>query len=205
MKEKIRYFIDYYLMYVVIGLLVLGVGIFLVVHFLHPPKEPDYYIAVLNKTVTDEERETISETVRGISSGRYEYIVVDDAFDMTGDGLDKLQVYLFNHRVNLILADRMEFERLAGYGYFVDLSTILSQEVLAEKEHFAYAAGFQDSGEISFEDNEVGKGAYAPYGILLSGSSLGTFSDMEDPILAVAVDSAGYDVSKALLETLIRK
>ena len=102
-------------------------------------------------------------------------ITLDDTFrsDNAKDA-ERLQVLLYNHDVDAVIAGEEVIRTLAAYGYFQDITGVLAEDAAkaAENEGRLFrTAGYLDTEEISMEDHETGRGEVLPYGLRLAGSS----------------------------------
>ncbi len=204
-KEKLQYFRDYYLLYVVIIVVALSIIIFLTVHFLNPPKQPDCYIALLDCEASDDDKEKSEEQIETYSNGQITYAMVDSTFDMSEDGLNKLQVYVSNNRIDVLVMDRELFEVLSGYGYFADLQDILTDDLYYQyKDKMISVSGYKETDNISFEDKETGQGAVRPYGIAMSEYELLPDTNLKEPVFAVAANTRHLENAILILQNTIK-
>lgn len=125
---------------------------------------------------------------------------------MREGGLDKLQVYLFNSQIDVVIADRSLYTQLAGLGYFQSMEAVLGDKGDVYEKRYLITAGYKDSEEVSFEDNETGQGEELPYGIELSSSKrymeLARYA--QEPVFAVAQGAPNEERAVEFLEYLSR-
>ena len=194
MKERIQRFLTYELWYTVAAVFAAAAVCFMVWHYFHKAPEPLLYAAVFDVTLLPEEetrmKGTLADMLRNDKSVEVtpERITLDDRFrsDNAKD-LERFQVLLFNHAVDMVIADEEVIRTMAAFGYFQDVRNVVSSET--EKELLFETAGYRDSEEISMEDHETGQGDVLPYAYRLSKSRLWkNLSEQETPgFLAAAV------------------
>ncbi|MBP3879958.1 MAG: hypothetical protein J6D46_06535 [Lachnospiraceae bacterium] len=146
--------------------------LFLVWNFFHPKPEPILYVAVFDVTLPAEEADRMCAALAGENAER---ITLDDSFrsDNVKD-VERLQVLLYNHDVDAVIASEEVIRTLAGYGYFQEITEVLSEDAAEEafsEGRLFETAGYLDTEEISMEDHETGRGEVLPYGLRLAGST----------------------------------
>ena len=209
-EQRKQYFLDYYLFPLSVAGILTAVAALLGWHFfLKPQAESVLYVAVVDDSLDEKKQAQMSEEVEKLlgADGKRKQVHIDDSFYLKDGALDKIQVYLHSHQIDVLILDEPVFQEFAGYGYFQSLDE-LTDENLAEKygTTYEYAAGYQDSNEISFEDHETGQGETKPYGLDLSGDN--RFTEMtggylEHPVLAVATEAPNPENALKFLEYLM--
>lgn len=188
-KQKIVYFRDYYLFQTVCIAVAIAVGSLLIWHFLIRDNEVSLYVAVLNEDLGADRKETLQEDLGKALEIDTEKIIIDDAFLLEGDGLNKLEIYLKNSQIDVLIADQEDFKMLCGFGFMKELQQVFDDDILETyKEQIIYAAGYLDNDEISFEDHETGQGEICAYGFL--GTKAGNYEKIrnlqQNPVMGIA-------------------
>lgn len=209
-QQKIQYLKDYYLFPAIGVVILIAVVISLVWYIAKPRSENLLYAAVIDESLDEKKLETAVEDMSSLlgADGEKKTVQIDDSFYIKDGALDKLQVYLHSQQIDVVILDKELFEEYAGYGYFESLDQV-TEEDLEKKygEDYLYAAGYKedDDEEISFEDNETGRGEVKPYGISLSGDN--RFTEMseyiKDPVFAVAVGTKNPENALKFLDYLM--
>lgn len=193
--QRKQYFLDYYMFPISVGAVILLIVCFLAWHFfLKPQPETVLYAAVVDDSL-DEDR--LAQAVADMSSilgadGKNKTIHIDDSFYIKDGALDKIQVYLYNKQLDVMILDEEVFQEYAGYGFFQSLDEVLPETDWEKyKDRYLYAAGYKDTDNVSFEDNETGQGEEKPYGFSLEGEN--RFTEMsryiEHPVFAIAAET----------------
>lgn len=209
-QQKIQYLKDYYLFPAVGVVILIAVAVSLIWHVARPRTENLLYAAVIDESLDEKKLAQVTADMCDLlgADGKRKTVQIDDSFYIKDGALDKLQVYLHSQQIDVVILDRTLFEEYAGYGYFESLDEV-TEEDLEKKysESYAYAAGYKDDDEVSFEDHETGQGEVKPYGISLSGEN--RFTEMseyiKDPVFAVAVGSKNPENALKFLDYLIGK
>ncbi|OYP41126.1 hypothetical protein CG709_05020, partial [Lachnotalea glycerini] len=199
-------FIDYFLF----PILCTAVGIAIVVslcwHILHK-SESILYVAVVDDILNDEETQKVEQELEKIFNNGTDrtFVTIDDSFYTDGDGLNKLEVYLSNHQIDLVIANEEVIRTFAGYGFMQDLNTVLEEDELERNTNqFLYAAGYKENDDISFEDKETGQGEILPYGVNIADSAeykkLGTI--LKNPVVGIANNAKNMQNAKIFLKWL---
>lgn len=207
-SQRWQYFKDYYLFITVVVIVLVGIAAFLCWHFWKPKAEHVLYVAVMDDSLDEEDIKKLQGQLeqRYHVDGKQKKVMIDDNFYTREDGITKLEVYLRNEQVDVIIADKEVFQQLAGYGFLQDMNTVLDPEIFETyEEDLCYAAGYRDTKGVSFEDRETGQGEVLPYGVDISGSAFQeTGSIQEEPILGIAAGAPnlgnGVDFIKFLFE-----
>lgn len=206
--QRWQYFKDYYLFMTVVVMALVGIAAFLFWHFWKPQAEYVLYVAVMDDSMDEDEINKLQKRLeeRYHADGKQKKVMIDDNFYTREDGISKLEVYLRNEQVDVIIADKEVFQNLAGYGFLQDLNTVLDHETFEKYEQsFYHAAGYRDTEGVSFEDMETGQGEVLPYGVDISGSVFReSGSILEEPVLGIAAGApnqeCGIDFMKFLFQ-----
>ncbi len=185
MSERIKCFLTYDIWKVITAVCIAAAVLFLTVNFLHPKEGPLLYVAVFDVTLDETETERWKgELAKALFPGDEkgelsaeelsERIFPDDSFrsDNAKD-VERLQVLLYNHGVDVVIANEDVIRLLASYGYFESMETALSEkdEFDAKERGLLYeTAGYLETDEISMEDHETGRGEVKPYALRLKNS-----------------------------------
>ena len=186
--ERVQYFFQYYALYVVITVAIVSIIALLLYHFLKPPEVTSLYVAIYNQAWSEESKADLEKTLRkkaGIDKSANVYI--DDSFFDGQQGLDKLQVYLANKQIDLIIASK-------------EVSGI--PEVFKDK--FVGARGYLDTDEISLDDHETGKGEELFYGMELAKNPWNQIEEQKNQsvVVSIAVDAPNEKNAVSFMEIL---
>lgn len=209
-EQRLRYFRDYYLFKLILGVLAVAVVIFSIWHFTKPKMENVLYVAVVDETLNADEKNELQSFLkeRYNATGKYQNVLIDDTFYTRDDGLSRMQVYLRNNEIDLIIADKETFSILSAYGYMQDLNAIFDDSYKTKyADDFYYTEGYKDVAEVTFEDKEVGQGDRLAYGLEISKSE--KFSKMsnllKDPVIGIVVDAPNIDNAKDFVNILMEE
>lgn len=204
-----QYFLDYYMFPTIVIIIVMAIVTLLLWHFcLRPKEESVLYAAVIDDSLDmTKQKETIDDIGKLLGADSTHTVSIDDSFYLKDGALDKIQVYLHSAQIDVMIMDKDVFEELAGYGYFVSLNELITED-LSEKynSEYVYAKGYLDTDEISFEDNETGQGESKPYGLSIKNSN--KYADMSDgfigdPVVAIAVNSTKFQNALTFIDYLM--
>lgn len=189
--QRKQYFLDYYLFPVSVGAVVIFIICFLIWNFLKPQPKTVLYASVIDDSLEEEGLEQMVSDMDEIlgADGKYKIVHIDDSLYIKDGALDKIQVYLYNNQIDVMILDEKIFQEYAGYGYFQSLDEVMDeQDARNYKDKFLYAAGYEETDQVSFEDNETGQGAVKPYGLSLEGDNRFTAISgyIEHPVFAIA-------------------
>lgn len=205
-KQRWQYFLDYYLLYTVCIIGITAIILFLGWHFLKPKEKNILYVAVLdeslNEKATAQLRKSLEEKFG--ADGKNESVLIDDSFYSREDGIHKLEVYVRNRQVDIVIAPQEIFDMLSGFGFMQDAKTVLGEKAGNYTEKFYRAAGYKETEEVSFEDHETGQGEVKDYGICLAGSSVyRKLKPMtEEPVFGFVVDMPNKENAVKFFEIL---
>ena len=232
-EEKLRYFKDYYLIKLIIGIASLAVVVYLVWTFVQPKQDQVLYIGIVDNILNEEEIDTLRselEDLLGVD-GKKEGVMVDDSFTMNENSLLKLRVFQATGQVDVIVSDREAFETLSERGFFVNAQEFVSQYIPQMKDllengdesHYRIARGLGDMGMTGSEadaeeesanpfdylEQEVvlGGGPAEPFGIEVPEDS--SLSDMmiymKEPVIGFLIGSSHPENAAVFLEWLWNK
>lgn len=202
--ERVQYFFQYYALYVVITVAIVSIIALLLYHFLKPSEVTSLYVAIYNQAWSEESKADLEKTLRkkaGIDKSANVYI--DDSFFDGQQGLDKLQVYLANKQIDLIIASKEDYKTLAGFGFYKDLEQVSGiPEVFKDK--FVGARGYLDTDEISLDDHETGKGEELFYGMELAKNPWNQIEEQKNQsvVVSIAVDAPNEKNAVSFMEIL---
>ncbi len=208
--QRKQYFLDYYLLKIVIISLLAALIFYLIWTVVRPKNDPVLYVALINEQLEEEEKQEFIEELNRLyqADGKKKQVVVDDMFYMQEGALDKLQIFMYNHQIDIIITDEDAYQELAGYGYFQSMDALLDEESASRYgEKYVSAAGYKEAEDVSFEDRETGQGELLPYGIDISGSE--RFSELENylkkPVLSVAVGAPNQENAVRFLNFMMEE
>lgn len=207
-KQKLEYFKDYYLFHTLCIAGAVAVGMLLIWHFFIRDDEIALYIAVVNESLEEEDAEKLKKEMGQALGIDSESIMVDDEFYLEGDGLNKLEIYLKNSQIDVLVADREDYELLCGFGFLKGLEQICDRSMLHNYgERLIYAAGYLDNKEISFEDHETGQGEVLAYGFDMTGTDYdrSVCNKSENPVIGVAENMKHGDTALQCIRWLLGK
>lgn len=172
-NQRWDYFKDQLLKRCIVFLAAIFATVFLLIHILTPTPAPKLYIAVINdalNTSQSEQLQQITAKALKLSQGRTGGVAVSAHFDLTNDGLSKLQTMLSNQEIDIVIADRLAFSQLSGYGYFASLPRVLRTTNAAKNlsHDFITFHGYDDSDHKDAFYDGSGKGAQREYGLDVS-------------------------------------
>lgn len=188
-KQRIEYFRDYYLFKTVCAVAAIAVFLLLIWHFFIRDNEVSLYVAVVNDSLEIEAADRLKENLGEALGIDADKIMIDDEFYLEGDGLNKLEIYLKNSQIDVLIAAQEDYEWLCGFGFMKDIQKIFDESVIAAYEkQVVSAAGYLDSDEISFEDHETGQGEVLGYGFCVTETSnYGTICKVRhNPVIGIA-------------------
>lgn len=202
--KRTQYLFEYYAIYVGVALFVIAAIIFLAYHILKAPESTGLYVAVYNQAWSEESKADLEKLLRkeaGIAQDTSVYI--DDSFFIGQNGLDKLQVYLANKQLDLVVASKADFKVLAGYGFFQDLGKVSGIPEPC-RERLVNAAGYLETGEISLDDNETGRGEELFYGMELPENPWNQNESQKASgiVVSLAVDAPNEENAVCFMELL---
>ena len=167
-KEKFQYFLDYYKLYVIVGILVL-VSAGSIIYQMVTQKERAIFVALLNvyEQESAEEYPQKFAEYAGIDMGEYD-VMFDTSMYMDGSDLtaydettmattQKLMVYIAAREIDVLIASESTTNSYAYNETFYDLSVLLTEEQYEKyKPYFYYmdqaVADARNEADASGED-----------------------------------------------------
>lgn len=194
-RERVRFFVDYYLIKVLIFIAGILLVIGLVWNFFFKEKANTVlYIAVVDDVLAEDAKNELQEKLEEIYCVEdNDEVVIDDSFYTEDEATDKIQIYLSNNQIDIIIADEKVFDTLAGYGYFTALEAEMTDTQLAEYGSLIHEAnGYLETDEITVDDINTGRGELKGYGIDISKSVVYTGMDsiLDRPIAGITANSS---------------
>lgn len=178
-----------------------AIVVYLGIQILAPAAPPQLYVAVANGALSAERIQSLqgaSARYLNLPVGRKGGLAIDSRFDLTADGLSKLQTMIGNRGVDLVIAPPAAFRQLAGYGYFTPLPERLSpQQRDRLSRYFVTARGYDDTDHDDAFYDGSGKGASQPYGLDASGADPLIRKGAQAPNLVLAVVANGRNPAHA--------
>ena len=193
--QRMQYFLDYYLVKLLVFTGIILAVVLFVWNFISKSKEDTVlYVAVVDEALQTEGTEKI---------------IIDDSFYMDDGGLEKLEVYLYNKQIDVVIADEAVYKELAGYGFFQDISTVpgVSSKYA---DLYVKAAGYKDEDTDkdtdSFEDHSTAKGEELPYGVDVSASRISDIkTKIQTPVLSIAQGAENMENAVKFLNLICDK
>lgn len=167
-KEKLGYFMDYYFVYVIIGVVVLALTAFILYTTVFNRKETAISLALVTNEPVDTER--MSQNIRDYLGIEEDNKTVDISVMPPGDYQMKmaLMAWIGTREVDLILADRETFDGYISAGYFCDLQKTLPGDVydsLGDTIIEGAIADIDDEGNKTVLEEEKSYGGYFAYDV----------------------------------------
>jgi|LAHS01.1.fsa_nt_gb hypothetical protein len=166
--KKLQHFKDYYLKTTLIVIVIISALLYILFHSFHNNDSHALRVVIFDNQCSQQEiaqiQKDAGEALR--QAGIQDSLVIENNYSSSSSSdLDRFYVLAANKAVDAVIADNDTFQMLAGQGYFTSLDSLDSSSLI-------YAAGYKDSDQITFEDNETGKGETQPYGIRFGSSVL---------------------------------
>lgn len=203
MKAKIQQFLDYYVMYVVVAVVLLGTVGYFVKSVILDRKEVALSVMVINDSMElDIARlEVDLGEVLGIQPDKKE-ISVTVLNNESPEDTAVIMTRLRARAVDLIIADPETFTAYAENSIYADLTDTLSGnsrehleiDFVKEKENL-----YDDTGEVT------GQGAEKPYGLDISSGGYGDYNSMlSEPVAGITINAEHTKAAAEALEWLHR-
>lgn len=165
--EKVQYFKDYYLKFVIAGALILAFIIWFLYSIFKPKPETMLTVTLINSTMTDEASEALSSQLSSyldIDTEKQEIFIDTSLFlddenpsEATMASEQKMVAYAFSGELDIIIAQEDVFERYAKQGYFINLAEALPSNLYSQFNDTFYMTRAEDDTED------------IPYGISIAG------------------------------------
>lgn len=210
-KEKLNYFNMYYLKIVIVGVLAVGIVVFLVHQILSPKPDKLLNIAVVNDFFDQEQVKDFTSDLdeffevnpdkEEISFDYNYYISESDTTQNSYASIQKLTTYISGEGIDVIISDETYFKKLTEEGYLISLNDLLPADIYTELVDKYY------TGAVVEEDDQgqMSSGEQKPYGIYLNDSKIykSSGSTMEKPVLGVVLNSPNKDNTVKLIKYLL--
>ena len=100
-------------------------------HVAKPRTENLLYAAVIDESLDEKKLAQATADMGELlgADGKRKTVQIDDSFYIRDGALDKLQVYLHNQQIDVVILDRELFEEYAGYGYFESLDEVTGEKI----------------------------------------------------------------------------
>lgn len=210
--QRMQYFLDYYLVKLLVFTGIILAVVLFVWNFISKSKEDTVlYVAVVDEALQTEGTEKLKKELTEYlgADGKYRKIIIDDSFYLDDGGLEKLEVYLYNKQIDVVIADEAVYKELAGYGFFQDISTVpgVSSKYA---DLYVKAAGYKDEDTDkdtdSFEDHSTAKGEELPYGVDVSASRISDIkTKIQAPVLSIAHGTENMENAVKLLDFIYKQ
>lgn len=204
-KEKITYFKDYYLKFVIIITALAGMLIWFIVTMLSPKKEMRLNITMVNSSMSQQALADFEAAVSDILeiNPEKEEIFIDDSFHISTDGeiisqtdmasQEKLTVFASVGDLDILISDRATFERYSKMGIYYNLADALPSDLYNRLSENLVLSQVPD------EDTEP-----FPYGIRLETypkyKSLQI--QIQDPIIGICASSKNRENAVTVIQML---
>ena len=106
--QRMQYFLDYYLVKLLVFTGIILAVVLFVWNFISKSKEDTVlYVAVVDEALQTEGTEKLKKELTEYlgADGKYRKIIIDDSFYLDDGGLEKLEVYLYNKQIDVVIAD----------------------------------------------------------------------------------------------------
>lgn len=155
-KEKFRFFCDYILGKIIIGLVIAGIIFAILYSSLKPKPEVMYSVVVMDNPFSLDAKEALSEQLNAlfVSDPEKQSTLIDYDYFVSTDSYDtrlKLMAQLTVGEIDCIIMPSYEVKTYSDSDIFVDLRTVLPAELLPS----------DSSTIIKTTDSETGQQIYA--------------------------------------------
>ena len=170
-RKKLEHFLNYYLLQTVIVAAIIGVVLFMIWNAFIKKRDTIIFSAAVFDDIFDYEGLAVmTEELRELYgvTDPHEIVRIDNSYrSRSTDDRLRLSVVTSAKECDVIVADEPFFRELAGYGYFMDLSGVMTEdEAGAFSDRLVRAPGRLESEELIPSDGS-GKGEVLSYGISL--------------------------------------
>lgn len=215
--QRRQYFIDYYLVKLIVVLACIGVVIWILVD-IRPGNQIILNVAVLEDDIDDSVQKACEEELEQQfrEEGMKGKVTIDDNYPAGNEiSNTKITVYVQAHTLDVIIAPKEKFKTLAGQGFFQDLTEFLPGEKQTEYQSLLLSfagpgdeedltdeeesSGGESTADEAGEETEAetgvmatfGKGPSLSYGLDLTGSEKYSYlrTAVSDPVLGVVVNA----------------
>lgn len=157
--EKLRYFLDYYLLKIIAILVIVFVIVQLMSTIFRPQNIDVLNVAVFEENFNDVKVQELSdEVLENIqTSDKNERVIINDTYYMMTGGFDRLQINIVGEVIDAVIAPKDIFLELCKSGYFVEIP----EDKLGSNEGFYSAVvNTSDDGTENIKTDEVCYGIY---------------------------------------------
>lgn len=200
-EQKKQYFLDYYLVKVLIGLAVLIAVSYTACSILCPKTSYRLTFGIYDVSLSDE---TKDDMVRSMQKELHtaEPIRIDDAFSsLNNDDLMRIVSLSTNGKLDGIIAERNVFEWLAGYGYFKDLTVECDESFLKQyQDELVVCKGLAVGEGGLLQENAEGNGEPYTAGIQVTDTKLAEWlPELQEPIFGIIAESQSVNDIETIL------
>lgn len=199
-EEKRQYFKDYYLKFVLIGLVVLAILSYILYTLFKPPEKDVFYAGAFNMYLQIEQEESFKDDFGDYLGGKVNkdkiyFKSYEDSF------LSEMEVDNFfeKRRFDVFITNTDRFKSFATNDNYVDLSEVLPEDFLEKyKDRLVYYTDLHSGTKD--KDTEY------PFGISLKGTRYKYYdqfaNEIEDPVLGIAINTLRKDTAVKFIEYL---
>lgn len=213
-RQKLKFFIDYYLLKILVVTAILGVaGYLLWLTVLRKEPETAFYTAVMDTIIPEPGKQELAEKIADVLELQdgAQQIMLDDSFVMDTAGM-KLSAVMSLGEIDVFLCNADTFKRLAGQGILMDLTVLREtapedlSDLLAGRELAANGYGTEPESGADPALDLSGQGEALPYGIDLSGNEIikTYLPTLENPVLGLSVNGKRQETSLRFLAWLLQ-
>lgn len=203
-EQKKQYFLDYYLVKVLIGAAAVLLAVYTVWSVLRP--KPSYLLSIglYDVSLSDAAREDMIHAMQK-ELHTAEPIQLDDGFSsLNNDDLMRIVSLSTSGRLDGIIADRDVFEWLAGYGYFKDLTLACDSAFLEQhKDSLILCKGLKTGEGGLLEEDAEGNGELYTAGVAVGGTKLAYWlPELKEPVFGIIAESDAVNEIETILSGL---
>lgn len=192
-REKRRYFMDYYFIKIVIGIIAVA-GIAYFAYSMLKPKMPvAFYMAYIYGKIDDEGGAQVREDFAefsGINLEEEDIVISDQFYTDETNGLsakEKIMALSYTQQLDIVVAEEENFEELASNGNMVNLKDYLGEELYREIEADIYKCSYSEM----FLDGRTDENEY-PFGFYVKGKeaykAIGC-TELKRPVMGIIASS----------------
>lgn len=204
MRQRLQYFIDYYLMKCTIFLILILIAGIIIWTIAKPQKERHLFFAIVHNTMIPEEKESLEQMLTNlfVTDPDHQEIRVDDAFPVGYESDAKLSAFLSANEIDLLVTNETHFRSLAKNGCFADLNQIMPAFASKHSGLLYRTEGYTDD---SAETAAVTKNEEHAYGINITNCAAiqKSWYQEEPAILGIIQNCQRKENAISALENLI--
>ncbi|MBP3868889.1 MAG: hypothetical protein J6D38_07235 [Solobacterium sp.] len=200
-EQKKQYFLDYYLIKVLIGIAVLIFASYTACSILRPKPSYRLTIGIYDAALSDDTKEEMVRTMQK-ELHTAEPIGIDDAFSsLNNDDLMRIVSMSGNGKLDGIIAERGVFEWLAGYGYFKDLTAACDTAFLNQfQDELVVCRGLAVGEGGLLQENAEGSGDPYTAGVRVTDTKLAEWlPELKEPVFGIIAESEAVDELETIL------